>query len=333
MGWSAVERANLSRLRHEGIVAVRYEAKGCDVSLEVLPRCIAKGGNYAFSPYSATESITATDAQQLHTALPLGAARLEGKLENGHALRADRRMVGMVALSAAASFSQRDLEGPDCGRATHVVSAVYLGAFAIEAGDKQAIAAAASFFGAGASGSTGRATERLEAEGDPHACDLGLGELKEHPLCAVPLRVSLVPVDPTEKTTSCPIGLHLDPKRGCISNELTEIDKSIRSTRDKINVLRGRVDGLTLHLAECKQTASPREGYQKALDVARASLHVYDAELSRITTEANQLEGERAKVSHDILPLEKRALTLDGLVDRTEQELKYTSIGIVLCQR
>jgi len=36
MAWDPGSRANLSRLRHQGVVAVRYEAKGCNVELELL---------------------------------------------------------------------------------------------------------------------------------------------------------------------------------------------------------------------------------------------------------------------------------------------------------
>lgn len=312
MGWDAPKRANLNRLRHEGIVAVHYESKGCDVQLEALPQCIAKG-SYAFSPYSAVESMTATNARELHAALPLGAASLEGKLANDRALRADRRIVGMVAVPATSSFADGDLNGPDCARATHVVSAVYLGAFALEAGDKRSIAAATSFFGTSAGGSTASTAERLEAEGTPEACDLGLAELKEHPLCAVPLRVSLVPI------RKAALGIHPD------LDAITEITRTTATARDLVNVLRGRVEGLGKHLATCKELTGPRESFEKNLAEARTSLAKHDADLAKILADA--------RTTTDAKSLDPRVKALGDQVKETETKLKYTSISIVLCKR
>ncbi|MBK6461049.1 MAG: SUMF1/EgtB/PvdO family nonheme iron enzyme [Myxococcales bacterium] len=39
MAWDPASRANLGRLRQRGVVAVRYESRGCDVKLELLPNC------------------------------------------------------------------------------------------------------------------------------------------------------------------------------------------------------------------------------------------------------------------------------------------------------
>ena len=43
MAWDAGQRADVSRLREEGVIAVRYEAVGCDVKIEVVPDCIGSG--------------------------------------------------------------------------------------------------------------------------------------------------------------------------------------------------------------------------------------------------------------------------------------------------
>src|SRR5690606_11676198 len=53
MAWDPGSRANLNRLRRRGIVAVRYQAKGCNVDLELLSNCIGTTATYEFSPYSA----------------------------------------------------------------------------------------------------------------------------------------------------------------------------------------------------------------------------------------------------------------------------------------
>lgn len=80
MAWDAAARANLSRLRDKGIVAVRYEKRGCDVVLELLPSC--KGsGSYKYTPYSATESKVASNENELFAALPLGASSFAGRVK------------------------------------------------------------------------------------------------------------------------------------------------------------------------------------------------------------------------------------------------------------
>ena len=75
MGWDSGSRANLKRLRSEGIVAVRYEAEGCNVKLELLSNCVAQG-NYTFTAYSANEHKVAHNANELFAQLPIGAASL-----------------------------------------------------------------------------------------------------------------------------------------------------------------------------------------------------------------------------------------------------------------
>src|SRR6185437_875092 len=82
MAWDPGSRANLNRLRRQGAVAVRYAQKGCNVELEVLSNCIGPGTDkaYAYTAYSASQSKTAKNAQELFAELPIGAARLTGKL-------------------------------------------------------------------------------------------------------------------------------------------------------------------------------------------------------------------------------------------------------------
>src|SRR5258706_4256650 len=64
MAWDPGSRANLNRLRHRGVVAVRYEAKGCNVELELLSNCIGPTGKYEFAPYSANEKQVAHNASE-----------------------------------------------------------------------------------------------------------------------------------------------------------------------------------------------------------------------------------------------------------------------------
>lgn len=193
MGWKASQRASLSALRRQGVVAVRYEKNGCDVELEVLPDCIGDG-DYVFSPYVANESKLARDRAELRAKLPLGAAELGGHLAEGWSLRTDYRLAGMLSLPPGKRYAHDALRGLDCDRATHVVARIYLGGFALAVGESRTIAAAATLFGAGVSGEHLAQTERLASEGDADGCKEAQREGVESPRCDVPLRLGLLPL-------------------------------------------------------------------------------------------------------------------------------------------
>ena len=192
MAWDPGSRANLSRLRQEGIVAVRYSAQGCNVELELLPECIGDGTKYAYHPYAETQTKVARNAQELYAELPIGAAHLSGKLAGERAIRTDYMLVGTASMPVATKIARSDLHGQGCERATHVVSSIYLGGFAMMAGQKSNIQAQASVF-AGYSG--GESGERLDSAGDPEACGKAAKTGDASAQCSVPLRIGLRALD------------------------------------------------------------------------------------------------------------------------------------------
>jgi len=204
MAWDAESRAKVARLRGEGVIAVRYRAKGCEVELEVLDHCIGKGA-YKFAPYSANETKIAHNANELYATLPLGAANLSGKLSGERALRTDYMLVGTYALPPGVSFSATALSGPDCARATHVVSAVYVGGFAMAAGEKRAMAGAASMFGARAGGGSAASMDTLADEGQASACRDAQQSRSANDGCAVPLRVGLLALEGAQANADTPV--------------------------------------------------------------------------------------------------------------------------------
>jgi hypothetical protein len=205
MAWDPGSRANLNRLRHQGVVAVRYQAKGCNVELELLSNCIGTAGKYAFSPYSANEKKVAHNASELFAELPVGAARLSGKVKGNRALRTDYMLAGEYALPPDATFKRADLHGTDCARAPHVVSAVHVGAFAMAAGEQRAMDGRASVFGLGAGGASQSDVEVLGDEGDAEACKASQKEHKESEGCGVPFRVGLAPLDAHAALAAAPV--------------------------------------------------------------------------------------------------------------------------------
>jgi len=168
MAWDSGSRLNLAALQNKGAVGVRYKADGCNVELEVL-NCVGEG-DYEFSPYAATETKIAKSARDLFVELPLGAAKLGGKVGGGRALRTDYMLAGLLALPVMRAYPAGKLSG-DCDRATHVVGKLYLGGFAMAAGDTEKLGAEVSLFGIGAGGSLDRSAERISSEGSP---DVGL---------------------------------------------------------------------------------------------------------------------------------------------------------------
>ncbi|HEX3769364.1 MAG TPA: hypothetical protein VHV30_00800 [Polyangiaceae bacterium] len=193
MAWDSVSRLNLSRLRNQGIVAVRYQAHGCEVQMELLSNCIAKG-SYEFTPYVSNEHKIAHDQSELYAQLPLGAASLSGKVAGDRSLRTDYSLVGEHALPPDATYKLSDFQGADCPRATHVISAVYVGGFALVSGNEREIDAAVTVFGAGGGAGQTASVERLANEGDPEACERAQKEHTADDSCNVPLRVGLLPI-------------------------------------------------------------------------------------------------------------------------------------------
>lgn len=212
MAWDSSSRLNLKRLRGQGVVAVRYEAEGCDVKLELLSNCIAPG-SYEYTPYSANESKVAHNANELYAKLPLGAASLSGRVKGDRAVRTDYALAGQYALPPAASFARADLRGASCGKATHVVNAIYVGGFALVSGESRDIDAAVSVFGAGGGAKSAASVERLANEGNAAACAKSQESQEPSGACDVPLRIGLLPLAGGEEP--CPDGYVREDNR-CI---------------------------------------------------------------------------------------------------------------------
>jgi hypothetical protein len=217
MAWDPGSRAELAMLRTQGVVAVRYRAEGCNVELEVLSNCIG-AGRYGYLPYAASDTKIARNGQELYAALPVGAARLGASLQGWRALRTDYTLVGVAALPPGTAYDVSSLHGPGCERATHVVSRIYLGGFAMVAGEARAIEAEARVFGAGISGAERASAEHVAREGVAEACADAQAAGTENARCAVPLRLGLLPIAGRTEG-GCPSGTRLVGGQ-CVRREL-----------------------------------------------------------------------------------------------------------------
>lgn len=215
MGWDAGSRANVALMRRQGVLAVRYSAEGCKVTLELIPNCIGQG-SYAFEPYPATEKRIAHNQSELAAKIPIFSLNAGAAFSRGHALRTDFDLAGVAALPVGKPYSRRDLNGQGCDRATHVVSRVYVGGFAIMTGESRSIEATASVFGAGVKGTDVREAEQLATEGNAEACKAAQQSGKETPTCSVPLRLALQPIN--DATAADYAAMNKNPNRdehGC----------------------------------------------------------------------------------------------------------------------
>lgn len=190
MGMAMDFRANINATRQQGVLAVRYAAKGCDVTLEVLPNCLGSGA-YSFSPYPGNETKIAANKLELFAKLPLGAVSLQGKVADGKSLRTDYMFAGMLTLPIGQPFDRSALRGQDCDRATHIVNRVYVGGFALASGRSREIEAAATVFGAGFGVGSSSFGEVIASEGLADKCAEAQSTGELSPQCQAPLRLGL----------------------------------------------------------------------------------------------------------------------------------------------
>ncbi len=199
--WPASSRGDLEVRMSRGLVLVRYV--GC--SMEIVERCATStGGGYRYVPFTIKEDrLTIRDKGDLWANLPLGAARLEGKLQSRGALDLDMTMVGKFEADGPGPAAL-DLRG-ECDRATHVVIGITAGAFELSAGGTVEAGAGVTVLGKGLKGEEVSSRETLSRDGSFSACAKAAPDDKAPPRgCAGALRVEVSPLP----TAACPSGSH-----------------------------------------------------------------------------------------------------------------------------
>jgi hypothetical protein len=96
------------------------------------------------------------------------AAKFEGKLAQSGQLNAEMTIVGEYGVEGEPPAVDQ-LEG-DCKGATHVVSALTVGAFSFYSGSSREIGGSATVMGAGAGAESSKKSESLSRDGDTKAC-------------------------------------------------------------------------------------------------------------------------------------------------------------------
>jgi hypothetical protein len=187
--WPSADRATLEARSRRAIVPVRYV--GCE--MEVLRQC-AIAGQYAYTALNKQkESMVVRDVDELYAKLPLGAAGLEGTLRSAGSLGLAMTMVGRYEWTGSPRY--KDLQGQDCERATHVVSALIVGAFDFFSGKDSEVGAGVALAGVGAGGKTITKRETINEAGDESACARSTTKDVEPPNdCGATLRVEVMPI-------------------------------------------------------------------------------------------------------------------------------------------
>lgn len=187
--WPSASRARLESLRRSGPILVRMD--GCNI--EPVTGCSVNGG-YRYSPITKkSESVAIRSADELHGSVPLGAASLEGKLASAGQLTVSMTLVGRFE-SEKTTFRNDELAGP-CARATHVVSALTIGAFRFFAGAEGEVSGGAAALGASAGGKSSTSHELLAEDGQQDACAASKADDRDPPAqCGAVVRIELLPV-------------------------------------------------------------------------------------------------------------------------------------------
>jgi hypothetical protein len=185
--WPASYKARLEALLHEGAVAVEYS--GCD--LRIVDTCRV-AGTYAWKRTTlSTDTTDIHDEDDLYAKLPLGAAALSGQLKTSGSLHVQTTVAGQMQL--VGSVVADATSGAECSRATHLVTALSVGAFKLVAGGEASANAGVEVGNAGVRGSGSQTKSILRAAGDPATCS-GSTKDEPHPDCRSPIQIFLTPI-------------------------------------------------------------------------------------------------------------------------------------------
>lgn len=187
--WPSTDRGDLEAAARKGVVAVRYS--GCE--MEVLRRCAVEAA-YGYTPFTRKDDrISIRDADELYANVPMGAVKLEGKLE-----KAGQLTVTMTAVGKLEAQLRREnppsMQG-DCADATHLVTGVTVGAFEFYAGADAEVGAGVDVMGAGAGAKSVASRELLNRDGSRERCGSATNQDEDPPDgCGAFLRLEVTPL-------------------------------------------------------------------------------------------------------------------------------------------
>jgi outer membrane protein OmpA-like peptidoglycan-associated protein len=200
--WPSPDRLELENKVSEGLVVVRYV--GCE--MEVLDRCSAPARYDYHGATLALDSVKMTDDDDLYANLPVGAAKLEGRLHRAGQLTVDMNLVGRFEADRPI-VRANELQG-DCTGATHFVYGVTVGAFDFYAGGQADVGGSAGAGSIGVGGHSATERQTLTKAGNGSACEKATRVDKAPPEgCGALIRIEVVPLGEAKaQVPSCPEG-------------------------------------------------------------------------------------------------------------------------------
>lgn len=185
--WPASYKARLEAMLQGGAVAVEY----ANCELKIVDRCKLPG-SYAWRKTTlSTDTTDIRDEDELYAKLPLGAVALSGELKTSGTLHVQTTVAGQMQLVGKAADDATS--GAECGRATHLVTALSVGAFKLVAGGGATGKAAVEAGVAGAHGSMKQTKSILRAAGDPASCERATSA-EPSAECRSPIQIFLTPI-------------------------------------------------------------------------------------------------------------------------------------------
>jgi hypothetical protein len=187
--WDATDLASFEARSKQATVFVEYT--GC--KLEVLYECKDETNATAFGTYGVPQPTSGNrqgfdieNEGDLYANLPLGAAKLGGKVSAGEKLHLEY-FISAVATASRDSVYRGELKAhPGCAEATHYVWAYNLGAFELASSSSQSAEVDGSVAGFGAGGSRKNKESSLGKGGDLESC-----LTNDQRSCRVPIRLAL----------------------------------------------------------------------------------------------------------------------------------------------
>jgi hypothetical protein len=240
-----------------GPVAVSYT--GCE--LHIVSECSLGKGKYEFQRTTVdSDTVEISNDDDLYAKLPLGAARLEADLQRSGRLAVHTTVAGMHRLSGA-GVADVPAEG-ECGKATHLVTQLTVGAFKLFAGGKAKASAAAGVGSIGAGGTRAEEEVTLTEAGDPKACDQTGDQPNAN--CGSPIQIFLQPLPGRTPAQG--------PSRQAMAEEKPPADAvrvnfSTPSSSERWSLL--TLDGKLVCDLPCSRWVPPNSGYKLQLDADR----------------------------------------------------------------
>jgi hypothetical protein len=190
--WDATDQSSFQARAASDVVFVHYE--GCD--LDILDACSVDSVKGAFGGYKPVdwtsgqlESIDIADENELYAKLPLGAASLGGRVQNGEKFHMEYFVSGTRSATRDHLYRGALDKVAGCKGATHFVYGYNLGAFALASKSNLKGEVNGSYLGFGGGGTHTSQTQADKKGGDLGTCTSD--SVKEVDTCKVPIRLTL----------------------------------------------------------------------------------------------------------------------------------------------